>query len=211
MDTEFTGTERLCQVAFVNLEGDTLLNAVIDYGLSRQEMLQQELAQIPTDNRPSCNVTHGALQRFYGWKKVANAVYITHAVLVEKLKQLNLSDKILVEYSCTASLDYNILRDCLRRAGSDTSQILPPNYRLSVLQLLRKMLNEPTTGGFSLIRVFGALFEGHHLVTQAHYADVDSIKTAIIFKYLQDHAGSSILEQMSLPKGTGSISFLNDA
>ena len=195
-DTEFHPVGRLCQVAFVTIDGELLLNAIIDYGISKEQMIEEDLQYTSTDHTITRRIIRCVIEKFYG-RHETDAIYLTPAELADRLYELGLSNTILVEYSTSGHLDYDNVVRCLDTVGPAVADdVLPENRNLSVMKLTRSMTGYSGNKGLSLVRVFHTLFPSHPLARQAHYASIDAIKTAMVFQWLVQHAGRTIVEQI---------------
>lgn len=142
VDTEFTGTRRLCQVAFVILDGDVLLNTIVNYGKTKEEIIEEDCAQLGAQNSTDHSVTLGSARKFYGVERVEDAEYLIPAEIADPLRQLHISKYTMVEYSALASCDYSIIQSCLIRVSSSTEgEVLPVYRHLSGFHLMMSRLS----------------------------------------------------------------------
>ena len=187
-DTEFTNSKRLCHCAVVDITGKPLLNAVIDYNLSLEELLEEEYRATPEGLPYARIMNNGTIRKFYGEVRadVAAIPRLTPVELAQAIADLCIQSKWLIEYSITGHLDYDIICQCLAQyAPQFSNAILPPVQRvLSLYPILRQMAHGivPLTLPVVYIAIFGlnnALSREHHL------ADIDSIKLARVFDFIK--------------------------
>ena len=190
-DTEFTSSDRLCQVALVSSTGEILLNAIIDYGKSLEELIAEEKQELRPIQR---HISKCTLTKFYGTGNLLQIPRLSPETLSIAIDRLGLYGKWLAEYSTSGHLEYDNLSRCLDTFVPQQRQwTLPPQERvLSLYHLIRRMAHN-ISPSLTLPVVYVSLFGLSDLLARQHYlADIDAVKTAEVSEALKRSAKKPI-------------------
>ena len=173
-DTEFIQHCLVAHVCLYQADGTVLLNCVIDYGMTFDQMVSQMLPKnMSTLSRA---IAMSTLSRYYGDTQSAftkDTKRMTPRQVVDELLRLKIKNYYIVEWS-SHNLDSNWLKWLCNRVDEPAEKVLPPPWKcLTVMYAVWKQFRLDHA---TLMALYGVLFPGDCLVKIHHTAKVDAYK-----------------------------------
>jgi hypothetical protein len=168
VDTEFAHTT-MVEIAIVDRFGNTVLHAIIDYGLTHQGMRDRVLPHV---SGYCAQMARATLRKYYG-PDAPSTPKMTPEMVYQALMKLGFPNVWLVEWS-SGRCDYHLMRKMLEPIGRGA--VLPPKERSLLFVHVCKGILFPGLFTYKLPFLYPYVFPGSALASISHYADADARK-----------------------------------